>query len=132
MIRPPSACGTAPAALFASLSRGKEQQNSVVVYPNPHPGDDVGCNTMTPQGDRTTNFTRDSRTDDQAIGRASDAIRLRIPGVQPAPDPVDLRDFATLYPGIPAPKSGRFVTAGALEVISASAAGWWKNGTPPP
>ena len=77
--------------------------NNVLVYPNPHRGDDVGCNTGdNATGSQTTNFTRDENTDAQTIAGAGAAIQRRFPDAQPAPAPTKLSPFATMFPNTPA------------------------------
>ena len=110
---------------FVCLLDPGQARNSVAVYPNANRGDDVGCNTMTAVGDRTTNFTRDAHSDDQTLGGAAEAIRRRLPDAQPAAAPTNVRPFATLFLGLPTPKSARFLTAANFEeVISAHVNGW--------
>jgi hypothetical protein len=89
--------------------------NSVVVYPNAHRGDDVGCNTMTSAGSRTTNFTLSMAAPERVLLAADRAIRLHVPGVQPAPSPVRTHRYADSYPGLPTPQSVRFVSDRTLE-----------------
>lgn len=110
---------------FACLFEPGQAMSHVVVYPNPHRGDDVGCETMTRVGDRTTNFTRDEHSDDQMIAVAAAAIQRRLPSARPAPSPTEVTPFATTFPRVPAPKPARFVDADRLEeVISAHVDGW--------
>ena len=89
--------------------------NGLNIYPNAHRGSDVGCNTIANGASRTTNFTRDATPDAALAAGMARAIQLHVPGLSPAPDPVQARSFDTLYPDAPKPTVIRFVSETSLE-----------------
>ena len=100
---------------FVCLFDPGQAANNVVVYPNVHRGDAIGCNTQTRTGTRATNFTRNDDTDDQLIIGAADAIRLHVPDAEIAPAPSRVLIFATRFPNVSTPRSARFITANTFE-----------------
>lgn len=123
--------GTANIALrhrasgFLCLMEPGQRLNSVAVYPNLHRGDDVGCNTVTSSGTRTTNFTRDDHTDEQTLLGAASEIEARFPDAVKAPPPTRVIPMAGAGSTFPVPKSARYLTTNTLEeVISAHVDGW--------
>ncbi len=114
-----------PSGFMCVFEPGRPRNNHVIIYPADRRGDDVGCETITMTGDRTMNFTRDSHSDDQTLAGAARAIQMRISDATLAPAPAVVEPFADRFPGVPTPKSARFLTANTLEeVLSAHVDGW--------